>query len=511
MEAEPPGPPSVGTRTAQPARAISRPSRLNRLPWISSAARRAAARHAPTERGPAPEPGPASEPGSGLEPGPAPGPGRVLRRRPVTTITVAATLIALPATLAYLTSAPGPARDADPRSANPTAQPTRPDRQAVDAILAGRARAVRDRDRTAFLATVASATPDFQAAQRQLFDNLTALPLAGWHERLETPEPAAADAPGSTLRLTLRYRLRGFDQGDVTHTQYLRFARRSGAWVIVGDGAPQGLRDDPEIWDAGRLTVVRGKHSLVIGGHPADAGATTQDDTLREIARRLDAAVPAVTGVVGTGWHRTAVALVPADQRQAAELIGGRQSVDKIAALATTTDTATAGPGGTPAGQSGGGQDRIVIAPGTFARLSALGRDVVLTHELTHVATGGARDGRTPIWLIEGLADYVGYKSVRVPVRSAARELRGEVSKGRLPDRLPDRADFGAESDRLAQTYEEAWLACRMIAERYGEAGLLRLYRAAGQRPETAFQHVLGVDEREFTAMWRGYLREQLT
>jgi hypothetical protein len=459
----------------------------------------------------------------------------------MTVAVAAATLTALLATLACLTSVPGPPRGADPRTANPVAaQPARPDQQAVDAILAGRARAVHDRDRTAFLATVASATPDFQAAQRRLFDNLADLPLAGWRQQLETPEPVAADASGSTLRLTLRYRLRGFDQGDVAHTQYLRFARLGAGWVIVGDGAPQGLRDSPEIWDAGRLTVVRGRRSLVIGNHPAAAGTAaqdatqddTQDDTLREIARRLDAAVPAVTGVVGTDWHRTAVALVPADQRQAAELIGGGQGMDKIAALATTTDTTAPGgtpggtggspggpPGGSPGGSPGGGapagrrggEDRIVIAPGTFARLSALGRDVVLTHELTHVATGGARDGRTPIWLIEGLADYVGYKSVRVTVRSAARELRGEVSRGRLPDRLPGRADFGAESDRLAQTYEEAWLACRLVAERYGEADLLRLYRAAGERPETAFQHVLGIDERDFTAMWRGYLRETLT
>ncbi|MGH3391069.1 MAG: hypothetical protein ACRDOO_19550, partial [Actinomadura sp.] len=226
-------------------------------------------------------------------------------------------------------SAPGPARAADPTTSAPAA-----DRQAVDAVLAGRARAVRDRDRTAFLATVASAPPAFQAEQERLFDNLTALPFAGWRQELASPEPIAAGPGGSTLRVILRYRLRGFDQGEVTRTQYLSFAARPGTgWVIVGDGAAQGLRDDPEIWDGGRLTVLRGRHSLVIGNRPADAG---RDDTLREIARRLDAAVPVVTGVVGTAWDRGAVALVPADQRQAAELIGGDQNLGRVAALATT-------------------------------------------------------------------------------------------------------------------------------------------------------------------------------
>jgi len=114
------------------------------------------------------------------------------------------------------------------------------------------------------------------------------------------------------------------------------------------------------------------------------------------------------------------------------------------------------------------------------------------------------------MWLIEGLADYAGYKGVQVPVREAAGELHREVAGGRLPTRLPDRADFGAGSARLPQAYEEAWLACRLVAERYGEARLLRLYRAAGRRPDTALRNVLGVGEREFTAMWRDYLREEL-
>jgi hypothetical protein len=162
-----------------------------------------------------------------------------------------------------------------------------------------------------------------------------------------------------------------------------------------------------------------------------------------------------------------------------------------------------------PAGSAG--SDRIVISPAGYSRLNEIGRHVVLTHELTHVATHAATAARTPTWLVEGLADYVGYKGLSVPVTSAARELRREVVRGRLPPALPGGQDFSGAAGRLPQAYEEAWLACRMVARRYGEERLIRLYHVAGTRPASvALRRVLGVDAAEFTALWRGYLHREL-
>lgn len=360
-------------------------------------------------------------------------------------------------------------------------------------VLANRARAVREGDRAAFLATVGSAPAAFQAAQARVFDNLRALPLESWEERLVRVESAAPDAGAGTavVRLELRYRLRGFDRGQVARTRYLAFAPRSGTWGIVGDGTRRGLADDPDIWDGGALRAVRGRSCLVAG----DAG------DLDEIARRLDAAVPAVTSVVGRGWARRAVALVPADPARASALAGEGQDLHEIAALAAVA----------PAAGGGRGEDRIIIAPATFGRLNALGRDVVLTHELTHVATGGARDGRTPLWLIEGFADYVGYRGAKVDARTAAGELSREVAAGRLPSALPGPAAFDAGSGRLSQAYQESWLACRMIADRYGETALVRLYRAAGRAGEAAaLRDVLGLTPGRLTALWRDHLTKEL-
>ncbi|MBC6465366.1 hypothetical protein HKK74_07655 [Actinomadura alba] len=424
--------------------------------------------------------------------------------RPLAAAIAVAVAVNLVSGIGYVAVAQDHPPPADPAAGTaPFGSAARPDPQAVGAVLAGRARAVRDHDRQGFLATVAWAPPAFQADQARLFANLVTLPLSGWRQELGTAEPVVTGIGGSTLRIIVRYRLRGFDRTEVAHTQYLAFGHRAATgWVITGDGAAHGLSDHPEIWDAGRLTVVRGRRSLVIGDQPVGARGAEPKRTLRDIARRLDAAVPVVTGIVGPRWDRRAVALVPTDRTQAEELVGGGQDLSRIAALATASQY--------DEGRAAGG-DRIVISPATFARLTPQGRRVVLTHELTHIATGGARDGRTPMWLIEGLADYVGYKNTRFSVRSAARELRNEVIRGHLPDALPGRADFDGSSSRLPQSYAEAWLACRMVADRYGEAALMRLYRAAGRRGDVAaFAEVLDVRPAEFTRMWRDYLRKEL-
>jgi hypothetical protein len=372
-------------------------------------------------------------------------------------------------------------------TAAPQAKPAAPvfDRPAAERLLAARAKAVTDHDRTGFLAGVDPDEPGFRVRQDELFANLARMPLAGWRERIADAKPKGT---GTLLTLRLHYRFEGFDRGDVVHTSYLTLSAKG---TIVGDG--REAKDDPEIWSEGRVSVVRGTRSLVIGNN-------TKPATLHQIADRLDKSVPLVSAVVGTGWARKVVALVPADDTSAVALAGGRD-LTEIVAMATVTQNADRSPG----------QDRVLISPGVYARLNALGRHVVMTHELTHVATAGAGDSRTPMWLVEGLADYVGYKQAGATVKSAARELRADLAQGSPPAALPTREDFNGQSRGLSQVYQESWLACRMIAERFGEAELLRLYRAAGATSEeAALDDVLGVSVAEFTRDWRSYLKAQL-
>ncbi len=359
-----------------------------------------------------------------------------------------------------------------------------PTRAELGALLARQAAAVRERDRAAFLATVDARRPGFRDWMGASFDGLARLPVAGWRQSADALPALASGAYGAVMRVTLSYRFEGFDRSDTRVTRYLTVTRHGGGpWAIAGDGSAAGFTDDAQIWDYSPLTVVRGRRSLVAG-----AGAQ-----LQEVGRRLEAAVPVVSGVVGDGWARAAVAFAPADDQQLEALLGGGQGVRDIAALASSVH----------------GQDRIIIAPDSFGRLNALGRRVVLTHELTHIAMGATRDTTTPIWLVEGLADYVGYKGTGAAVKDVVRELKND---GRVPAALPGPADFGDGSDRLPQAYEEAWLACRMIAERYGEKALVRLYRAAGQQDQdAAVRTVLNRTLAQLTADWRAYVRQVLT
>jgi hypothetical protein len=122
-----------------------------------------------------------------------------------------------------------------------------------------------------------------------------------------------------------------------------------------------------------------------------------------------------------------------------------------------------------------------------------------------------------PTWLIEGMADYVGNLGSTQPVAGTAAELAAEVRAGKIPSALPSGADFTGGA-RLPQAYEESWLACRLIAARAGQSGLVRFYRgvakAAGTDPATAvatgLRQVLHTGLAAFTAAWRSYLIGQL-
>jgi hypothetical protein len=231
------------------------------------------------------------------------------------------------------------------------------------------------------------------------------------------------------------------------------------------------------LWNDG-TSVAFGSRSLVVGHHADPA-------LLRDLAIRADAAGRTVSQVLNRPLRP--VVLVPATTAEAARLVGAA-SLDGLAALAD-------------------GQ-RVVVVPGAFARLTATGRDVVLAHELTHVAA--VTDG-VPVWLREGLADYVGYRDSGLSTEVAAAELAAEVREGRLPRELPPPSAFAPGQVRLAQVYQEAWLACRLIAERFGEPALVKLYGEVREHGLDGALTTLGLSVASLTADWRQYVRKELT
>ncbi len=380
---------------------------------------------------------------------------------------------------------------------------------AVHDLLSARAAAVRQHDRTAFLATVDPHATAFRVLQASYIDALAEVPIGRWdyqldasHEQPHTPALDRLRGQWWAPDVTLRYALAGFDERPTQQQQTLTFVLRQGRWFVGSDSDFGTTRRTARgLWDGGPVQVRTGRSCLVLS-HPGLAKLTEQ------VADECEAAVPRVTKVWGRGWSQKVVVLIPSSVPELSSLVPGAGDLTQIAALATA-ELVSPAKGYHPVG------DRVVINPTTFAQLGRLGRRVVLTHEVTHVASRPATGPSVPTWLAEGFADYVGYRDTGVPVAVAAEELRSDLRSGLLPTALPaDSAFDGARSD-LAQAYEMSWLAVRMLARQYGEKKLLLLYRTVGADPRRdAFARALtsttGLSTSAFVAAWRAELRRTI-
>lgn len=404
-------------------------------------------------------------------------------------------VLAVLALLAALTGCGGAAH----RTAEPTADP------AVQQLLDQRAAAVRQHDRRAFLAGIDPAATRFLAAQRRVFGNLAQVPLADWSYQLvrtgafDLPPAAGADGTRRTAaEVQLRYRLSGYDSRPVVSTAYLTLTERAGRWHVAADddGAAGGHRSAVQLWDQGPVKVVHGAHSLVLG--------LGDEKTLRGYADDADLAVPQVQHAWGrAGWPGSVVIEAPQTLDQLGALLAADPADYKDIAAVTTGETG---------GSAQAPADRVIVNPAAFGELSAFGRQVVLTHETTHVATRLATTARTPLWLSEGFADWVAYRGSGRTASEIAPELARDVTAGHVPAALPTAADFRPTSTALAQAYEGGWLACRLVADQWSPEQLTALYRAAGTGAtlDSVLRSLLHSSLADFTARWRAFVQQEL-
>lgn len=401
-----------------------------------------------------------------------------------------------------------------PSAATPTAGPDSADVAAVLRMLDRHADALIDRDAQAWARDLdpSPAAASYSGRQRQVFANLAQVPLASWRYVLVAPvtdpsvlAPAAARLGGRVVivHVELQYALAHVDPAPTGKQLWLTGVQRDGSWKLAADDdvAAAGGASWRGPWDFGQLLVRRGEHTLVLT-HPAHR----QDGPV--FADLVEKSLPAVTRVWGRDFNDQVAVLIPDTAEEFAAVTGDDADSNDLAAVAVADQVR---PDGTVLGA------RIVLNPTTLARLDAAGRRLLISHELTHIASRSVTSDQMPAWLIEGLADYVGNLDSGLPVSRTAAELAADVRAGRVPTALPADADFTGGS-RLPQAYEQSWLACRLIADRVGQPGLVRFYRvvaeAARTDPATAvavgLRQVLRTDVAAFTAAWRSYLVGQL-
>lgn len=362
--------------------------------------------------------------------------------------------------------------------------------------LAALERAVAREDRAAFGRVFDDAGSASRQASR-LFATLSRLPLRSFSLRyisehladLSVAERRRIGENAWLAEVDVRWALRGYDRREVQAEVDVIFADDGDRARIVRIGPEDGGRA-PE-WLLGPVRVSEHGDVLLLA-------SPSQPRLGRDIERQISGLDDDVRRVLQS-WRGPLVVVVPGSAAQMERFLGARPGqYNAIAAVTTVagTDSDRASP------------VRIVVNPPVFAGLGPKAGRVVLAHEATHVATGATTGSDLPLWLVEGFADYVALVAEPVPVEVAAAQAIDRVRRNGPPDRLPGRREFATSAHGLGASYEAAWLACRLIAERHGERGLVRFYRSAETLGvAAAFRSVLDTGPRAFTREWRSYLR----
>ncbi|HEY8373382.1 MAG TPA: basic secretory protein-like protein [Pseudonocardiaceae bacterium] len=379
---------------------------------------------------------------------------------------------------------------------------------AIRELLDRRARAVVDRDEAAFMSTVdPAADPAFRQAQRQLFANLADVPLGAWTYLLHPDDEVPAVLPPGTApadalwapRVELRYAYTADPVPTVRPMGYL-FARRGERWYLTSDTAlgSQRRRTWRGPWDFGPVHTVTTQYGLVLG-HPGNRAVVSR------VARELDDAVQHVTAVWGPDWSRRVVVLLPETSAELQATVGVEFAVDGIAAVAVA-DRVDRDHGVVEGA-------RVVLNPQAADRLSTTALRVVLRHEITHVAARASTVDGTPMWLLEGFADYVGYHDSALPPERVAPELARMVRAGQLPDSLPEDSAFHSSGKRLDLAYQMSWSLAVYLEQVIGQPRLVEAFRqiagigaVSGEELDTRLRTLFGMDRDELLHGWRQFL-----
>jgi hypothetical protein len=366
---------------------------------------------------------------------------------------------------------------------------------AARTLLGRLTRALASGDRADVAALAAPGDPAARRELGDLFANVRLLHLDDLTMRyVDEDAGALPDARRRTLGgrgwvgdVELGWRLRGWDSGPGREEVTMTFVRtaRGAAFVTARDDGGAAA----PLWLLDRVATRAADRSLVVGAR------STRPGRFAALAAR---AVVDVRRVLPRYRGRLVVE-VPADGGQLSRVLGSDPGqYDGIAAVTTTVDGSTRADA--PA--------HIFVNRDVFDPLGPRGSQIVMSHEATHVATGAATS-TMPTWLLEGFADFVALDHVDLPVSVTASQVLAAVRRDGPPRHLPGAAEFDPKNQALGASYEAAWLACRLLAQRYGERRLVAFYRAADRAGSTAapFREVLGTDEAAFTRAWRASLR----
>jgi hypothetical protein len=366
-------------------------------------------------------------------------------------------------------------------------------RTTVDALF----QAARSRDRTGFERLISDRDPAFPDRARLLYGNLSTLPLTRLQIRVEPAQFGLAEQRTQLLgssawaqRAVVSWRLAG-ENADVEHQIWLTFLSDGGQVRLAGtvDEPPSRIVEQKPSWSLGPLTASEREGVTVIAGsgQPLERWANLAAAALDNVRDNLPDGLR-------LSWSGHIVMEVPATPRDFESVLG--EPAGSYGSIAAVTHRAGTADGAT----------RIVVNP-KAAQLSSSALQVVLEHEMVHVATSSP-DSPAPVWAEEGLAEWVSTKAHAGQPSEATDDVLTRVRAQGAPRSFPSDQEFQIGERDLRMAYAEAWLVCRYIANRYSEIQLGRFYAELddGHSLDEASQSALNISEAELIIRWRAYL-----
>lgn len=403
-------------------------------------------------------------------------------------------LVVLLVALAACTSAEEPddaRRSAPDRESAATAEGTalgpgrvRDVARGLERLLERRAAAVRSGDRGAFEAGLDPRDPEFLSGQAVWFDNVVQLPLARLAYRLDAGS-LVRDGRSYWGTVEVGLRLAEYDARTVVTRDRYRFIRTRDGFRLASVTDPAWERRNPttaQPWDLEPVVIREGAGVLGV----FDRGSAPRAG---EVVTAVERGVAAIAPRIPLEWDRRVVVYALSNSDFLAGL-GDVPGGDPMAVDGLTFPVMAA------PGRDAVAATRFVLNPRLLDDPGPA-RDRLIRHELVHVALG-ARDDRIPLWLGEGLAEYLSVRTIPPAERVISGAALDAARRGLT--RLPGNEEFNGP-DSLAN-YGVSWWACEVIAETWGEQTLWTLVEAldGAADPAAELRSLLGVSERQLAA-----------
>ncbi|MEA2310450.1 MAG: hypothetical protein QOE28_418 [Solirubrobacteraceae bacterium] len=332
------------------------------------------------------------------------------------------------------------------------------DEDRLTALLRRRAAALQAESPSRYAAT---STGPQRARDRLAAADARGLPLRAVRLTATTTDVHGARA---TLQVRSGYAVQGipgrFESARTLH------ARRTGAgWRIVSETS----RRQRHPWELAPFGATRSAHFLVFAPRAIDTTGLTD---------ALEAGYARMRDILARGrLQRRYLVVVAGDDAQARQMTSG---IRGVATLAAISDTSVSEQGAAEQVARVSSQRLLVVWP-AFQPLDADGRRRVVAHELTHASLAHVTSGRTPSWLVEGVALYVsGDRRVDVAAQlvtdgtlSAGARRALTLTALSTPDAI---ARLGGEGQDAAYAYSSS--AAFYIVARYGQKRFFDLYDA---------------------------------